>query len=285
MADTRFLFFNGVVADESLRGRIRAPRFRTSRPWRVAAALAPMLARPGGGLSCQLLHGEALDVLDESGGLAFARARRDGYVGYVPSALLVPGAPPVPTNRVAAIAGHLYALPDIKAPRAMLLPMGALLAVEGPAIGGFMRLAGRAGFVPAPHLQAIAQPEDDPVAVAERFMGVPYLWGGESVLGVDCSGLVRLALDACGIAAPRDSDLQAGLGREIAQEAPLARGDLVFWRGHVGLMQDDTHLLHANAHHMAVASEPLQAAAARIAAAGGGGIIARRRLRDAGAFR
>ena len=278
MSDARFLFFNGLVAEEGLRGRIRAPRFRASRPWRVVAALAPMLARPGGGLSCQILHGEVVDVLDEGGGFVFARARRDGYVGYLPAELLSPGEGPAPTHRVASPASHLYALPEVKAPRPILLPLGARLAIEGTGPAGFARLAGRAGFVPEAHLAPLDAPASDPVAVAALLRGIPYLWGGESVLGVDCSGLVRLAFDACGLALPRDSDLQSGAGRTLEEGEALVRGDMVFWRGHVGLMEDGTTLLHANAHHMAVVAEPLAEAAARIAGAGGGGVTARQRL-------
>ncbi|MCC6007057.1 MAG: C40 family peptidase [Rhodobacteraceae bacterium] len=278
MSDARFLFFNGLVAEEGLRGRIRAPRFRAPRPWRVVAALAPMLARPGGGLSCQILHGEVVDVLDEGGGFVFARARRDGYVGYLPAALLSPGEGPVPTHRVATTASHLYARPEVKAPRPILLPMGARLAVEGTGPSGFARLAGRAGFVPEAHLAPLDAPSSDPVAMAAMLRGIPYLWGGETVLGVDCSGLVRLAFDACRIALPRDSDLQSGAGRMLEPGEALVRGDLVFWRGHVGLMEDGTRLLHANAHPRAGDAAPLAAAEARIAGAGGGGMTARRRL-------
>jgi cell wall-associated NlpC family hydrolase len=130
--------------------------------------------------------------------------------------------------------------------------------------------------VPRAHLAPVA---GDFVAQAERFLGAPYLWGGRSARGIDCSALVQLALLAAGREAPRDSDMQAALlGTELPARAALRRGDLVFWKGHVGIMRDRDTLIHANAHHMAVAAEPFGPAAARIAAAGGGPVTGRRRL-------
>jgi cell wall-associated NlpC family hydrolase len=174
---------------------------------------------------------------------------------------------------VTALRSHVYSRPDIKAPVSAALPCGAEVAVVGED-GAFARPDG-GGYLPLAHLAA--RP-GDPVAQARRFLGVPYLWGGRSAEGIDCSGLVQLAHLAAGLDAPRDSDMQeAALGALLPSDAPLQRGDLVFWRGHVGLMADATTLLHANAFHMAVAEEPLAAAVARIRDTGGGVITARRR--------
>jgi cell wall-associated NlpC family hydrolase len=132
--------------------------------------------------------------------------------------------------------------------------------------------------VPKPHLRPISHPFRDPVTVAQLFFGTPYLWGGNSAFGIDCSGLVQAALLACGIACPGDSDLQAALGNTVPDDAPMLRGDLIFWKGHVAMVVDDQTLIHANAHHMAVAYEPIDAAIARIKAQGGGTVTGRRRL-------
>jgi hypothetical protein len=220
----------------------------------------------------QLLHGEAFRVFAEEGGFAWGRSEVDGYVGYVPAAGL--GAPVAEGRAVTALAAPVYPGPSIKLRERALLPWLARVAVEGEA-EGFARLAG-GGCLCSQHLAPVA---GDFVAQAARLLGVPYLWGGRSPRGLDCSALVQLALAATGVGAPRDSDMQeAWLGEALPETAPPARGDLVFWKGHVGIMEDAATLLHANAFHMAVAREPFAEAAARIAASGGGPVTARRRL-------
>jgi cell wall-associated NlpC family hydrolase len=125
-----------------------------------------------------------------------------------------------------------------------------------------------AGYLPARHLAPLDRVEPDFVAVAERFLGTPYLWGGKTNNGVDCSGLVQVALAACGMPCPRDSDMQErALGAPVAL-ADSRRGDLLFWKGHVAIVRDAATLLHANAFHMMVAVEPIAEALARIEAAG-----------------
>lgn len=227
---------------------------------------------PGAELATQLLHGEAFTVYERrSDGLAWGQAELDGYVGYVRAGGLGPHRPA--GRRVTATASHSYAAASIRARATGELPFLADLAVSGEE-PGFARTPG--GFVPLQHLAPLA---GDPAAMAVRFEGTPYLWGGRSARGLDCSALAQLALLAAGVPAPRDSDMQAALlGAPLPGDAPAARGDLVFWRGHVGLMLDAETLIHANAHHMAVAIEPLARALARIAAAGGGPITGRRRL-------
>jgi cell wall-associated NlpC family hydrolase len=222
--------------------------------------------------STQLLHGEVLTVYEtRADGLAWGQAALDGYVGYVDAAALGPAQGQ--GRRITALWSQVYAEPSVRARTIVELPFLAEVAVTGSS-GAFARLRG-GGNVPLPHLEPVGT---DWVGLAERFIGVPYLWGGRSARGLDCSALVQLALLGSGHAAPRDSDMQAALiGDEIAPHAALRRGDLVFWRGHVGIMRDAETLLHANAHHMAVASEPLQPAIARIAAAGGGPVTLRRR--------
>jgi len=264
VGDRRLTPWNGRVAHVSLRGRVAAERFVEGEPAAVAVPLADLCATAGGARDRQLLMGAAFGVLERRGGWAFGMAGDDGLVGWIAEAAL--GPPVRPSHRVAAPATHLYPAPDLKTREVARLSLGARLEVTG-VDGAFARCA--AGWVPAVHLRPVDAPEADPVTVAESLVGTPYLWGGNSRDGIDCSGLVQAALRACGRPCPADSDLQrAALGRPLrADEAPR-RGDLAFWSGHVGWMADATTLLHANAHHMAVAAEPLAGAAARIAAAG-----------------
>jgi cell wall-associated NlpC family hydrolase len=262
------------LAAAHLKGEVQAERFVVGKPHRVAAALLDMTAtaEPGAERANQLLYGEDFTVYElRPDGLAWGQAGLDGYVGYVRASAL--GPPQGPGQRVTALWSQVYARPETRAGIEAELPFLAEVRVRGTT-GGFARLRD-GGFVPRPHLAPVGP---DFVAVAERFIGAPYLWGGRSVRGIDCSGLVQLATLAVGRPALRDSDMQAALlGAPLAAEARLRRGDLVFWRGHVGIMRDGETLLHANAHHMAVTSEPLAAVAARIAAAGGGPVTRLRR--------
>jgi cell wall-associated NlpC family hydrolase len=242
---------------------------------RVTASLLDMWLVPDAKAvrTTQLLLGERFTVYEtRADGLAWGQAALDGYVGYVAQAGL--GTPQGKGVRVTAIWSQVYAEPSVRARVETELPFLAEVPVAGTT-GGYARLRG-GGHVPRPHLLPI---QGDWVAQAERFIGLPYLWGGRSARGLDCSALVQLALLATGRDAPRDSDMQAALlGEPLAGEEALRRGDLVFWNGHVGIMQDAETLLHANGHHMAVTSEPFLPAAARIAAAGGGPVTLRRRL-------
>lgn len=262
------------LAAEHLRGEVSADRFVRGQPCRVTATLLDMTSvpDPDAERSTQLLHGEGFIVYEtRKDGLAWGQATRDSYVGYVSAAGLGPaqgaGQP------VTALWSQVYAQPVARSRVLGELPFLAEVRVKGTT-GEFFRLRD-GGYVPRPHLAPFA---GDIVAQAERFIGVPYLWAGRSIRGIDCSGLVQLALIAGGRKSPRDSDMQAALvGTPVAEVAPLVRGDLLFWRGHVGIMRDPETLLHASGHHMAVVSEPLTSAIARIAGAGGGPIVARRR--------
>ena len=185
-------------------------------------------------------------------------------MGYVSEVALAP--PRAPTHRVAVPATHLYRDDDMKSPDLRHLSFGSLVTVEAE---GRRFWETPEGYIPKRHLRPLDRPFTDPAAVAMLHFGVPYLWGGNSVLGIDCSGLVQAALLACGMACPGDSDLQQALGAEV--DGPLRRGDLVFWKGHVAMAVDEGTLIHANAHAMAVAYEPVAAAILRIEAQGDGG--------------
>ncbi|HXK53519.1 MAG TPA: NlpC/P60 family protein [Hyphomicrobiales bacterium] len=258
------------LAAASLRGKVPSARYVEGREMRVVCGQSPLRAAPdpGGSFTSEALFGETFTVFEEREGWAWGQLASDGYVGYLAASAL--GAPGLaPTHRVGALRSYLYPGPDIKVPPLDLLSMNSLVAVEAVE-GGFARLAG-SGYMTARHLCALPQAENDFVAIAERFVGTPYLWGGRSSLGLDCSALVQMALAACAIACPRDSDMQQNeLGEPVdpGRLDEVARGDLIFWRGHVAIAAGAGMLVHANAHHMMVVREPQDAAVARIAAAG-----------------
>jgi cell wall-associated NlpC family hydrolase len=263
------------IAAEHLRGAVEAERFVPGTRHSVAAPLLDLSlsATRTAGRDTQLLFGEIFTVYEtRTDGLAWGQAALDGYVGYVAASGLT--TPNPKGTRITALSSHLYPIADIRAKPTIELPFLAEVPVAGTT-AGFARLRG-GGHVPRPHLAPVT---GDFVDQAARFLGAPYLWGGRSLAGLDCSALVQLALLATGIAAPRDSDMQASLlGRPLDTGEAGRRGDLVFWRGHVGILEDAEILLHANGHHMAVARERLGTAIDRIAAAGGGPVTARRRL-------
>jgi len=271
VTDRRFLRANGRVAHVSLEGRVQADRFVEGEPCRVTASVCDLCRAPCGPRDKQLLRGWPFSVLERRDGWAFGFDPVDGYVGYLPETAL--GPPFRPTHRVVARASHVYAEPDVKAPETAALSYFSELRVTGSA-GRFLALHG-GGYVPAQHVAPVDRVAEDPVGIAEMFLGTPYLWGGDSAGGIDCSGLVQLALRATGRPCPRDSDQQMTLGAEVAGE--LARGDLLFWKGHVAMVVNAARLIHANAHHMAVVHEGTGAAIARIAAQGDGPVLARRR--------
>ena len=273
MTDRRLTPANGRVAHVSLRGRVSADRFVEGEAASIAAPLADLLAAPGGARDRQLLCGDGVLILDRHDGHAFLQSARDGYCGYVAEAALGPVT--APTHWVAAPATHLYPAANMKLRELASLSFGARLAVLAEHERFFETAL---GFVPRPHLRALGDLFHDPAAVAELFLGTPYLWGGNSRGGIDCSGLVQSALLACGIACPGDSDMQQALGRALTGPEELRRGDLVFWKGHVAMALDEGRIIHANAHRMAVTVEGTRAAIARIAAQGEGAPTAFRRV-------
>lgn len=273
------------LAADHLRGTIAAERYVTPQRRRIAAPTVALRSRPGdGAIDSELLLGEDVDLLDTDGDWAWVQSVSDGYVGYVAAETLAELA--MPTHVVSAMGTNVYGRPELKSRRAGVLPFGVRVTVSG-ITNGYCSIQGADPtedlWLPRQTLRALDQPEDDWVAVAERFLGTAYYWGGRSSWGLDCSALVQLSLQAAGRTCPRDSDQQqAALGRTLDDAEPLCRGDLIFWKGHVGIVAEPQTLLHANAHHMAVAREPLDGALTRIAK-GEFGTVTRRARLDAAA--
>jgi cell wall-associated NlpC family hydrolase len=261
------------IAHTSLRGKVDAPAFTEGEVLRISMPLVDLLRSPNGARDRQLLLGAAFTVIDRLDGYVFGFAQKDGYCGWLPETALADA--PRPTHWIATPGTHLYPEPRVQSTEISALSMGAQVAVLAQN-AKFTQTT--QGYIPTPHLRPLGQFHSDPVAVAETFLHTPYLWGGNSRAGIDCSGLVQGALLACGIACPGDADLQQVLGQEIAEGASLQRGDLIFWKGHVAIAVDETRLIHANGHTMSMAYEDTQACIARIAGQDGTPVIHRRRL-------
>lgn len=272
-SDPRLTPANGRVAAAFLKGQVEAATYASGAARQLTVPVSDLLHAPGGRRVRQLLMGERVTVYETLDGWCFVMAARDGYVGYLRDTDLGEG--PMPTHRVSARATHVYSAPDFKASETASLSMASqvqILTTEG-------RFAQTPlGYIPTAHLALIDDLDSDPVAVAERLLGTPYLWGGNSAFGIDCSGLVQVGCLACGIPCPGDSDLQeAELGHDLPDDA-LKRGDLLFWKGHVAWVADPDTLIHANAFHMAVTYEHIQTAITRIAEQGDGPVTRRKRL-------
>jgi cell wall-associated NlpC family hydrolase len=266
--DPRVTPVRADLAAKYLEGKVVAPRYAEGRVMEVVEPQAPLRRepRPDAPLETEALKGERVTIYDiDDEGWAWGQLAADNYVGWLPAnALAAAGA--TPTHKVKTLRTLVFPGPSIKLPPVEALPLGARLAIAR--VEDRLAVTSTGGYVPTAHLTPVGDNESDFVAVAERFVGTPYLWGGKTSLGIDCSGLVQTALTACGIVCPRDSDMQEAALGTPADASRLKRGDLVFWKGHVAIACDETSLLHANAFHMAVAIEPTTVAIARIRAAG-----------------
>ena len=271
MHDPRLTPARGDLAAKYLEGKVKATRFVAGEEFEISEAIAPLRIGPSADaeLATQALLGERATIYDRNGGgFAWGQLHGDGYVGWLPDrALAKPGA--APSHKITAVSTFAFPGPSIKLPPADTLVMGTTLTVvreDGP-----FAVTRQGWYLPRSHVGGIAEMAADFVAVAERFVGTPYLWGGKSSLGIDCSGLVQVSLNAAGTGCPRDSDMQRNsLGRTLdaAESKNLQRGDLIFWNGHVAIARDADSIVHANAHHMATVIESTRDAIARIKAAG-----------------
>ncbi len=270
--DKRLNLFRPDLAETSLRNRIEAERFVEGRASQVTSPLISLRRQPSETAMqlTQVLLGETLKVFDEKDGWAWVKLDRDGFVGHVASAALSDTAGSL-THEVATTSTFAYPMPDMKTQPATVIPMLSRVTVVDEVqnqTGGYAQLANGC-FVFKRHLRPVDSGMGDFVSVAERFLFSPYYWGGKTIHGLDCSGLVQVALQSVGWPCLRDSDMQENtLGTALPPGEKLGRGDLVFWEGHVGIMADAENLLHANAFHMMVAIEPLKVVVERYAAAG-----------------
>ncbi|OKO79685.1 NlpC/P60 family protein [Bradyrhizobium sp. NAS96.2] len=271
MDDPRLTPARDDVAAKYLEGKVKAARFVEGETSEVVDAIAPLRRAPAADAEqmTQALKGERVTVYDRNGeGWAWGQLADDGYVGWIPDAALAkPGT--TATHKVTALRTLAFPGPSIKLPPVEALAMGTKLAIVRE--DGAFAVSREGWHFPRPHVGPLGAMAEDFVAIAEQFVGTPYLWGGKSSLGIDCSGLVQIALTAAGTGCPRDSDMQQeGLGRELTatESKHLQRGDLIFWKGHVAIVRDATTIVHANAYHMATVVENTHAAIARIKAAG-----------------
>ena len=259
MADKRLTPARSDLAAAHLKDMVDAPRYAEGEKFSVSRGRASLRVRPGDDAAqdSELLFGEIFTVYDSAQGWAWGQAANDLYVGYVRQDGLTK--PFKTETRVSALMAPVFPAADLKTPVRDFLPLNAAVPALGRE-GDYVNIG--KGFVHQQHLGAETQ--KDFVTIAERFLGAPYVWGGKTAAGLDCSGLIQTALQAVGKAAPRDTDMmEKALGDAIAL-CDVGRGDLIFWKGHMGVMLDAARLLHANAFHMVVAIEPLPEAVARI---------------------
>ena len=258
--DPRSHIATAEVVDIDLASSVAAARYVAPLAMECGVAQTPIRSAGSADATAvsELLWGEGFDLFDVAGDWGFGRSCHDRYTGWVAMAVLRDG-PVMATQAVTARVAPLFARADIKAPVLASLPFGA--QVGGDVEGRFLAVAG-GGYL---HLRHLAPLPSTPIEVARLFSGAPYVWGGRTPVGVDCSGLVQAALAACGIACPRDSDQQREALGTAVDFADRRGGDIIFFPGHVGILIDADTLLHANAHWMAVVTEPLADVIARLA--------------------
>jgi cell wall-associated NlpC family hydrolase len=279
MRDPRVTAARPDLAAKHLEGHVTAARYIDGVEHVVAKGVVPVHQAPSPAalLDTQALKGERVTIYDRKDGWAWGQLKNDAYVGWLPEDAL--GKPQkTATHKVTALRTFVFPEASIKSPPQDTLTLGARVVIVS--MDDTFAVTDDGLYLPARHIGDLGAFEDDFVAVAERFLGTPYLWGGKTSLGIDCSALVQMSLAATGIEAPRDSDMQqAGIGQALdpTQQQNLKRGDLIFWKGHVAIARDARTIVHANAFHMATAIEETSVAIERIKASGSG-VLAIKRL-------
>ncbi len=268
MLDRRLHAYRPDLAEAGLEGKVEATRFVSGTPARVSIPVVALRQQPdlSRGIDTELLFGEDVTVFDRADGWCWVKAVSDSYVGYLPQEALTEAGPP-PTHIVVPQRTFLYREPELRKPYKAVLSMGSRVHIAGKAEarGNHYLVLDDGTAIFSKHLQPLgALDGQDYVDIASRFLETPYLWGGRSGLGIDCSGLVQLALQMTGRSAPRDTDMQAADLGEPIERSDVRRGDLVFWKGHVAIFEDPETIIHANGHTMTVARENFEGAVERI---------------------
>ncbi|MEP2028444.1 MAG: NlpC/P60 family protein [Paracoccaceae bacterium] len=271
--DLRLTPCNGRVAATPLRGKVDAALFTDGVRRQVIVPLTNLYRFPRGPRDRQLLIGDTLTVYEHTSEMSYVQSHKDDYCGYVASSAL--GAPEDVTHWVSARSTHAYASPSIKSVDVMSLSFGSQVVCKSED-GKFIET--NFGFIPKNHLSLIGHFATDPIEIAQQFLGTPYLWGGNSSFGIDCSGLVQASYLACGLPCQADSDLQCvSLGTSQPPNSEYQKGDLLFWAGHVALALNPETMIHATAHYMSVVLEDIRAAISRIDEQGEGPLLAHKR--------
>lgn len=269
--DRRLTPARADLAAAFLAGQVTAERFVEGEAFHVIVPHAGLRPRPEAAcpLDSEVLYGEGFTVYeDRKDGWLWGQLESDGYVGYIPRAAVTRGVATPATHVVAVPRSHLYPAPDLKRPAVIALPMGARLAVTGASDDGRWLALSCGRYIFAAHVAPLGKVVPDLVMTAEAFMGTPYLWGGRTGEGIDCSGLVQAALFRAGYPAPRDSDMQsrAGAAHDPQVHGAGRRGLLLCYPGHVAFDRGDGTVVHATAAVMAVTIEPRTALEARVRA-------------------
>ena len=252
--DSRLVPANETVGWKGAEPKCNAPNLVEGSVMTVKDSCATIFSSPDGSRMRQLVYGSRFRVLEEKNNFSFGFSELDGYVGYIRSSSLLKEDENC-THWVSALGSHIYSKPDIKDSYFRSLSFGSRLAIES-ITGDFYEIVD-GGYVPKAHLKKLGKFYSDPTNVAKKFLGVPYLWGGNSCWGIDCSGLVQAALVSCSINCPGDSDQQEKVFSPVKDRSSFTKNDLMFWKGHVAIIINSSSLIHANANSMSVAIEPI----------------------------
>ena len=272
--DPRVTPANETVACSTLKGKIKHANFVEAKNYQVNVPFVDLLGSPDGKRNRQLIYGSKVKYFGAAKGWAFIQNTYDNYVGYVPESTIA--SETQKTHIVTAPLAHVFMEPNIKSKNIEILPLAA--RVSGEMIGnGFLET--ELGWISVSQLKRKTELSKDPVEVSKLLQNAPYLWGGNTTLGIDCSGLIQISLLLCGIDCPGDSDQQMNtLGQNIDIGSPRKKGDIIFWKGHVAWALNERQILHANAYHMATVIEEANEAIERIKKQDNNSVIAHKRL-------